>query len=110
MDVPPPIIEFRASAQSYNTLPCVDQKKNRNKRKEFEIPLEKPFCIRSQVFSRSKFDLIRYLNKTIKIFNKDRTNLLMSIYSGIHPIKALKTRLESIAQEINDQNLLKIDA
>lgn len=66
MDVPPPIIEFRASAQSYNTLPCVDQKKRKKEMKgnEIEIPLEKPFCIRSQVFSRSKFDLIKYLSKT----------------------------------------------
>lgn len=60
---------------------------------EIGIPLEKPFCIRSQVFSRSKFDLIRYLDKNSWIFNEDRTNLLMSIYSGIHPIKALQLKL-----------------
>ena len=76
----------------------------------FKIPLEKPFRIRSQVFSRSKFDLIRYLKKNCYIFNEDKTNLLMSIYSGIHPIKALQTKLVFTSQEINDRNLLKIDA
>lgn len=43
-------------------------------------------------------------------FHEDKTNLLMSIYSGIHPIKALQTKLVFISQEINDWNLLKIDA
>ena len=64
-----------------------------------------PGLLALEIWSDKKFE-----QKSLHFHDEDRTNLLMSMYSGIQPIKALQTKLVFISQEINDRNLLKIDA
>lgn len=90
-DASPPIIESRASTQSYNTMPCVDEK-NLRKQKWIWNTTWKTIFYPLPGFLPLKIWSDNILEQKLT-YHEDRTNLFMSIYSGIHPMKALQKTL-----------------